>query len=230
MEQGRWAMSGANWEARFEAKILESSQGEDNDPAHDLAHFRRVVATAKRLGKHEGGRMDVIIPAAWLHDLVNVPKNDPRRSQASRLSAQAALAWLNEVGYPQEFHTDIAHAIEAHSFSAAIEPRTLEARIVQDADRLDGLGAIGVARVFAVSGLLRRPLYDLDDPFAAGPRKIDDLRVTIDHFYAKLFLTSRTLRTEAGRREGERRVAFMRAFLRELGHEIGIPEDRVRLE
>lgn len=229
MEQGDWAMR-PDWEERFKAKITEAHGIEDHDPAHDLAHFSRVVATAKRLAQGEGGKLEVILPAAWLHDLVNVPKNDPRRSQASRLSAQAALAWLNQVGYPEEFHAEIGHAIEAHSFSAQIEPKTIEAKIVQDADRLDGLGAVGIARVFAVAGLLRRPLYNLDDPFAIGGRPLNDLQFTVDHFYAKLFLTARTLRTEAGRREGEQRVAFMRQFLRQLGVEIGVEEGHVRLD
>ncbi len=219
-----------DWEDRFKAKIQESSYGEANDPAHDVAHFCRVVATAKRLAQTEGGKLEVILPAAWLHDLVNVPKNDPRRSQASRLSAQAALSWLKETGYPEEFHAEIAHAIEAHSFSAQIEPRSLEAKIVQDADRLDGLGAIGVARMFAVSGLLRRPLYNSDDPFATRGRELNDFEATIDHFYTKLFLTARTLRTAAGRAEGEKRIAFMRQFLRQLGYEVGVPESEVRLD
>ena len=206
------------WEKRFEQKLRDSDLG--NDPAHDLAHFRRVVTSAKRLAQEEGADLSVVIPAAWLHDLVNVPKNDPRRSQASRLSADAALAWLKEEGYALAPLEAIRHAIEAHSYSAQIECKTVEARVVQDADRLDGLGAIGLARVFAVAGLLRRPIYNPDEPFART-RPLDDLASTIDHFYVKLFKTSQTLQTRAGRAEGVRRAQLMRAFLDELGHEIG---------
>jgi len=205
------------WEARFRKKI-ESSDLE-NDPAHDLAHFERVVRTAREIAARELARFEVVLPAAWLHDLVNVPKNDPRRAQASRLSAQAALVFLRETGYPEEFHADIAHAIEAHSFSAEIEPLTLEARIVQDADRLDGLGAIGIARCFAVGGRLGRPFYDPADPWAKH-RPWDDTVFTGDHFYVKLFKTAETLKTEAGRAEGHRRVEVMRRFLRDLGEEL----------
>ena len=133
----------AVWELKFEQKLVDQDLG--NDPAHDLAHFRRVVKTAKMLTAEEGATLEVVVPAAWLHDLVNVPKNDPKRSLASRLSATAATEFLRSSGYPPEHLERIHHAIEAHSFSAKIEAKTLEARIVQDADRLDGLGAVGIA-------------------------------------------------------------------------------------
>ena len=206
-----------DWEALFEKKILSSDMG--NDPAHDLAHFRRVVATARQLCAEENACWEVVIPAAWLHDLVNVPKNDPRRSQASRLSAEAAIEFLREAGYPEQHFEGIAHAIEAHSFSARIDCRTVEAGIVQDADRLDGLGAIGIARCFAVAGLLKRQLYEPGDPFGES-RPLDDLKYTLDHFYVKLFRVVDTLRTVSGRAEGQRRARFMREFLDELAAEI----------
>ena len=207
----------ARWQGLFEQKILASDLGDD--PAHDLAHFKRVAATALQLCEEERARFEIVLPAAWLHDLVNVPKNDPRRSQASRFSAEAALEYLRSIAYPEAHLSDVAHAIEAHSFSAGIEPRTLEAAIVQDADRLDGLGAIGIARCFSVGGLLRRKIYHPGDPLAQT-RKPDDLEYTIDHFFVKLFKTADTLRTRAGRAEGARRVAYMRGFLDELMREI----------
>jgi uncharacterized protein len=212
------------FETLFEKRISQSSDG--LDPAHDVAHFRRVVATAKALTPLEGADPRIVIPAAWLHDLVNVPKNDPRRSQASRLSSQAAKEFLHEIGYATSFEDraidldQIGHAIEAHSYSAAIEPTTIEARIVQDSDRLDGLGAIGIARVFAVAGLMGRSLYHELDPFAES-REPDDLKFTVDHFYVKLFKTVDTLRTEAGRQEGKRRAQVMRDYLGHLRREIG---------
>ena len=126
------------WEKVLESKIASTDLG--NDPAHDLAHFRRVTATAKNLCFEENAQIEVVLPAAWLHDLINVPKNDPKRSQASRLSARAATEFLEHQKYPSQYLPAIAHAIEAHSFSAGIEPKTIEAKIVQDADRLDGLG------------------------------------------------------------------------------------------
>src|SRR5262249_50765431 len=153
-------MNSSHWGSVFEEKLKSLDLG--NDPAHDLAHFRRVVSLAQRLGKQEGARLEIVLPAAWFHDWVNLPKNDPRRSQASRLSAREAILFLRSQTYPEELLDDVAHAIEAHSFSAGITPRTLEAQVVQDADRLDGLGAIGIARCFSVGGLLGRRFYDPD--------------------------------------------------------------------
>lgn len=205
------------FEKLFADKIATIASSED--PAHDLLHFKRVVQTAKRLCEIEGANPDVVIPAAWLHDFVIVPKNDPRRSQASRLSAEGAITFLREIGYPEEHFENIAHSIAAHSFSANIETKTLEAKIVQDADRLDGLGAIGVARCFATAGLLKRPFYSEDDPFCET-RPVDDRQFTVDHFFAKLFKTAETMKTAAGRAEGEKRVQVMRRYLQDLAAEL----------
>lgn len=206
------------WENRLEKKIAEATSAED--PAHDLSHFRRVVATAKALAQREGADPWVVVPAAWLHDLVIVPKNSPLRSRASRLSAERAREFLFESSYPADKLDGIAHAIEAHSFSAGIEARTIEARVVQDADRLDGLGAIGLARCFVTAGLLRRPLYSEQDPFCEQ-RDPNDQEFTVDHFFVKLFRTAEMMGTEAGREEARRRVELMKAYLRDLERELG---------
>ena len=152
-----------DFEKLFAKKISTIASSED--PAHDFLHFKRVVVAAKKICIQENGRMEVVVPAAWLHDFVIVPKNDPRRKIASKLSAEGAIIFLQEIKYPEEFHGDIFHAIEAHSFSANIKTKTLEAKIFQDADRLDGLGAIGLARCFATAGLMKRQFYSDEDPF-----------------------------------------------------------------
>lgn len=208
------------WEPLFERKIAGTASAED--PAHDLLHFKRVVKVAKLLCESENGNPYVVIPAAWLHDLVIVPKNSPLRSQASRLSAEKALEFLNSINYPDKYHASIAHAIEAHSFSAGIEAKTLEAKIVQDADRLDGLGAIGIARCFATAGVIKRPFYHIEDPFCES-RDPNDSVYTVDHFYQKLFKTAATLQTQSGREEGKRRVETMKAFLEVFRSEILSP-------
>ena len=189
------------------------------DPAHDFLHFKRVVRTAKALCEREKAKAEVVVPAAWLHDFVIIPKDSPLRNQASRLSAERAIEFLQSIGYPAEFYSQISHAIEAHSFSAAIKPLTIEAKIVQDADRLDGAGAIGIARCFTVGALLQRPFYNADEPFAEQ-RTLDDSTFTLDHFYVKLFKTIETLQTEAGRVEGLRRAGTMRLFLAEFRREL----------
>ena len=200
---------------REKARVLYPS----SDPSHDFLHICRVVETAQRLAIEEGANIAVVMPAAYFHDFVNVPKDDPRRKEASRLSSKAAVEYLREVGYSEPLFPAIAHAIEAHSFSANITPETIEAKIVQDADRLDGLGAIGIARCFSTSTLLRRPYYCPEDPWAEN-RSVDDIAFAIDHFPAKLFKVAETMQTQAASKEAARRVAFMRGFLAQLGQEI----------
>ncbi|KHT63485.1 phosphohydrolase [Photobacterium gaetbulicola] len=193
---------------------------ETADLAHDLSHIKRVVATAKQLGVQEKANLDVIIPAAWLHDCVSLPKDHPKRSQASKMAGKKAVALLRSLQYPEHYFSAIAHAIEAHSFSANIAPETIEAKIVQDADRIDALGAIGIARCIQVSTGFNSALYATDDPFAEV-RELNDKAYCIDHFYTKLFKLSATMNTQAGRQEAERRTEYMKGFLRQLGHEIG---------
>jgi len=205
------------WETIFENKIAKIATADD--PAHDLLHFQRVVKTAKKICKIEAGNFEVVVAAAWLHDFVRVPKDDPRRSRASKLSADAAIGFLESIGYPDEHFAEIAHAIEAHSFSANIETKTKEAMIVQDADRIDGLGAIGIARCFGTAGILKRSFYSALDPFCEL-RTPDDQTFTIDHFYQKLFKTAETLKTNAGREEGLRRVEVMKRYLESFKAEL----------
>jgi len=190
------------------------------DPAHDLAHVRRVVENARHLATLEGADPAIVMPAAWLHDCVSLPKNHPDRHLASRQAAAMAIDFLRAQGTDERLLAAIGHAIEAHSFSAGIVPTTLEAKIVQDADRLDALGAIGIARCLLTGGAIQRPLYAPEDPFC-DTREPDDTRFCIDHFYRKLFAIAKTLHTDAARREAEGRVRFMRQFLAQLGHEIG---------
>ncbi|MCP5995663.1 HD domain-containing protein, partial [Klebsiella pneumoniae] len=104
-------------------------------------------------------------------------------SHSSRLAARKTREILSRdfPDFPPDRYAAVEHAIEAHSFSAGIAPQSLEAKIVQDADRLEALGAIGLARVFAVSGALGTALFDADDPFA-GARALDDKAFALDHF------------------------------------------------
>lgn len=211
------------WGRRCRAHVVSSMVG---DAAHDLAHVQRVATWAERLADLEGADLEVVIPAAWLHDLVTVPKDSPSRSKASTLSAEAATEWLVEAGYPDQHIEDVGHAIEAHSFSAGIEPRSPEAQVVQDADRLDALGAIGIARLYATAGTFGSALVHPDDPVPAEPpsRTLDDRRYATDHFFTKLLALPATMRTEAGRLEAERRADFLRAFLGQLRVETGVLE------
>ena len=109
-----------------------------------------------------------ILTACYFHDIVSLAKNHPQRQRSSILAAEETRRLLREefVQFPAEKIEAVCHAIAAHSFSAQIAPLTTEAKIVQDADRLEALGAIGLARVFAVSGAWGVALFDGEDPFA----------------------------------------------------------------
>lgn len=204
-------------EKEFKNRVIESVGSED--PAHDLDHFSRVVRQAKSLAEEESASLEIVIPAAWLHDLVNVPKNDSRRNLASTLSADAAIEYLKELKYPTQYFDGIYHAIQAHSFSAGFVTKTLEAQVVQDADRLDALGAIGVARCFSIAGQLGRPYYNLLDPFCQE-RLPDDSKYTLDHFFIKLLKLADTFQTLSGKQEAEKRTQFMLRFLEQFQTEI----------
>jgi len=206
-----------NFEKLFSDKIQDILGYKDS--AHDLAHVTRVVSTAKKLAVEEGANLEVVVPAAWLHDLVNLPKDHPDRKKASVLAADEALIFLQSVNYPQKYFTEIHHAICAHSFSANIKPETIEAHIVQDADRLDALGAIGLARLFSITTQLGKPFYDFNDPFAAN-RPLNDKDFGIDHIYTKLEKITHSMNTHSARVEALRRFKFIEEFLDELKKEI----------
>jgi len=189
------------------------------DAAHDISHVKRVASNVALLTQQENANPWVTLPAAWLHDCVAVAKDSPQRALGSRLAAQAAVDFLRDKPYPENLLPEVFHAIEAHSFSAAIPARTLEARVVQDGDRLDSLGAIGIARCLLVGGRLNRPLCSASDPFC-DEREPDDARYTIDHFYAKLLKLPAMMQTTAGRAEADRRADLMREYLRALRGEL----------
>lgn len=189
------------------------------DEAHDINHVRRVVKNVIYLTDIEQANLLITLPSAWLHDCVAVAKDSPIRAQGSRMAAEAARKFLEGLAYPEDLLPEVFHAIEAHSYSANIPTRTLEAAVVQDADRLDSLGAIGIARCLLVGGRLKRPLFSSTDPFC-DERAPDDAHYTIDHFYAKLFKLPETMKTQAGKKEAQRRADLMQHYLDELRQEI----------
>lgn len=192
----------------------------DGDPAHDITHVQRVVQNTLKLTRVEQGNADVTVTAAWLHDCVSVAKDSPLRKQASKLAADEAIRFLTSIDYPSSLLEQVHHAIEAHSFSANLTTKSLEARIVQDADRLEALGAIGITRCFLTGGSMGTPLYEAADPFAKS-RQPDDRQFTLDHFYCKLLGLADSMQTEAGKAEAIKRTEFMQNFLDQLALEIG---------
>ncbi|CUH51314.1 HD domain-containing protein [Shimia marina] len=207
----------------------EAAEHMAQDSAHDLAHLDRVWQTAQKLAELEAGAdLKVLLGAAYLHDLVNLPKDSPRRAKASTMAAAAAAPILRTHGFDNHQVAAAQHAIAAHSFSAGLQPKSPEARILRDADRLDALGAIGIARTFAVGGALGRALYDEDDPFAEN-RALDDTAFALDHWPLKLFRLPEDMLTEAGCAMAHARAADMRLFAQRLAFELGreLPESWV---
>ena len=206
------------WENRLTRFLMDQMAGAD--AAHNLDHIHRVVKTAKQLAEVEGADPAVVIPAAWLHDCVTMSKDSGQRHRASHMAATAAGGFLRASGYNPALIPAVEHAIAAHSFSAQIPPQTIEAKVVQDADRLDAIGAVGIARCLMVGTAFGIPLYHPEEPFPQQ-RQPNDKQYIIDHFYLKLFKLEGTMQTTAGRAEAAQRTQFMRDFLSQLGREIG---------
>ncbi|ENK7103086.1 phosphohydrolase [Enterobacter kobei] len=212
-------MEPIQWQQRFESWLDEHHASEDS--AHDISHFRRVWMTARKIMIHHQADPLVVLTACYFHDIVSLPKNHPERSQSSRLAARKTRDILHRdfPDFPPDRFAAVEHAIEAHSFSAGIAPQSIEAKIVQDADRLEALGAIGLARVFAVSGALGVALFDAEDPFADA-RPLDDRAFALDHFQTKLLRLPDTMQTDVGRDLAQHNADFLVHFMAKLSAEL----------
>lgn len=198
-----------SWHPRLVA-LATAAQGTDG--AHDTNHLHRVWRNASLLlDDYPDADALVVLAGCYLHDLVNLPKNDPERHLASRKAALLASRQLAELDFPPNKLAAVAHAIESHSFSAGIRPETIEAKIVQDADRLDALGAVGLARLFYTAGRMDSALAHPDDPMALH-RDLNDKRYALDHIDTKLATLPGKMQTAAGRRLGEARMQELIAF------------------
>lgn len=205
-------------------KILDSIKNEikemvDNDSAHDFEHIMRVYKNAQKLCKTEKANEKLVLSAALLHDMVSYPKSDKRSKNSSTESAKKSKPLLEKYGFSKDEITIVSDAIRDHSFSKNKVPETLEGKILQDADRLDALGAIGLARVFATGGSLKRPFYNIDDPFCTT-RTPDDKTWTVDHFYQKLLKLESLMNTKSGKIEAKKRTSILKEFLKQLKQEI----------
>jgi uncharacterized protein len=214
-------MDGFGDQSALATQLLATLGAEGTDGSHDRSHLLRVWQNASTIADREGGcDRSILAAAVILHDCVAVEKNSPLRSQASRLAAGRARTILGGLGWSTTRIDRTAHAIEAHSFSAGIAPETSEARVVQDADRLDAIGAIGIARCFYVAGRMGSSLYDPVDPSAAN-RPLDDRTYALDHFGVKLFTVAENFQTKAGQELAEQRTRTMRDFVQAMLDEIG---------
>jgi len=206
-------------DSRLLARLAQRIAEEQRDGAHGLGHVLRVTRLAFRLGGEEGADGTVCGTAALLHDLVYLPKNHPDSPRTAELSALEAKAWCLDYPDLAPYADAVAEAVETHSFSGGKAPRSLEGAVLQDADRLDALGAIGIARVFATGGSMGAGMWDESDPWGDS-RELDDKRYSLDHFEKKLLKLAEGMNTPAGRREAQRRHERMLAYLEGLREEL----------
>ncbi len=190
-----------------------------NDPAHDFEHVLRVYANAEKICMKEKIEKKLVLTATLLHDIVSFPKTDKRSKTSSTKSAIKAKKILQKLNYSIDEIKIITDAIENHSFSKNKKPTTIEGKILQDADRLDALGAIGIARTFAVAGAENRSFYNPNDPFCSS-RKADDKLWAVDHFFKKLLLLEAKMNTKSAKIEAKRRAKIIKKFLNDFKQEI----------
>lgn len=188
---------------------------ETDSSGHDWWHVYRVWKNALTIAQQEGANLFEVELAALLHDLDDwkfreTPTDDP---------CPRARAWLVSHGVGETAVEHICQVINEVSFKGAgvdTRPTTLEGQIVQDADRLDAIGAIGIGRAFAYGGSRGRPLHDPETP-PVYHASFEDYKTnkgaTINHFYEKLLLLHERLNTQAAQQIGKQRHAFMVAFL-----------------
>ena len=191
------------------------------DLAHDQLHVLRVYRWAIRIAEDLNVCPDLCGAAALLHDIVNIPKESELRAQGSTLSAIKGSTLLPTSGYSADETQQIVEGIRTCSWSKGLEPTNDIGRVLQDADRLDAIGAIGIARNMACAQAMSSrgnagQFYHEGDPLGKGSRTLNDKRYAIDHFSIKLLRLSATLHSTLAQKEAERRHQFLLAFLNEL--------------
>ncbi len=185
------------------------------DGAHDFSHLCRVSALARRFALEEGADELVVYTAGMLHDIVCLPKDHPNTKKSSQLAADRTREILLALKFPQALIANVCHSVHAHSFSAKVEPQTIEAKCLQDADRMESLGVLGLVRTFYCSGTFNSRLFDEHDPSGAN-RELDDKKFALDHFPLKLLTLYRTMQTEAGKETARSRSDFLEDYRNSL--------------
>lgn len=205
-------------------KLIEGMRGHyesNGDPGHDFNHILRVIENCKRIGSEVNADLEILIPAALLHDTVNLPKDHPERKAASLLASEKSATILRDFGYEESEIEKIRNVILEHSYSLGLPPSSVESKVLQDCDRLDALGAIGIMRTVTCGARMGAKYYDGNDPFA-DERPLDDKSFTLDHFYVKLFKLADSMNTNAAKYEAHQRLRFMESFINQLKIELGV--------
>lgn len=188
---------------------------------HDWWHIQRVRKLALRLGKEEGADAFVVELAALLHDIADWKfyQGDPEAGP------RVAAAWLEECGVDSSVSEHVCSIIREISFKGSGVPtpmESIEGKVVQDADRLDALGAIGIARAFAYGGHQGREIHNPDvepESHETFDAYRESAGSTINHFHEKLLLLEERMNTDAARRLAEARHEYMEGFLEQFHRE-----------
>jgi uncharacterized protein len=193
--------------------------------AHDRHHIERVYVWAMRLAPEADVSADIAGATALVHDLVFIPKNSADRAKGGERSAVMAGELLQKAGYSQDECAQISEAVRTSSWSRGLEPTTALGAVLQDADRLDAIGALGIARTFACAQFMSSPeapgrFYDRADPLAQSQRPLTDRQQAVDHFFAKLLKLKAGMHFPGARKEAEIRHNAMAVFLEQLGREL----------
>ncbi|MCR5794435.1 MAG: HD domain-containing protein [Solobacterium sp.] len=183
---------------------------------HDIDHMMRVYKTARRIAEAEGADMFTVSAAALLHDA-----DDYKIFKGTEDTHENAVYIMKKYGFQEEQVRQICRIIEQVSFSGtdSVKPDSLEGMVVQDADRLDAIGAIGIARAFAYGGAHHRKLYDPDETYNTAMNKAEyraSVSSTIAHFHEKLLLLKDMMNTETARSMACGRHTYMEKFLEEF--------------
>ncbi len=198
---------------------------DDGDPVHDFDHVLRVLALARRIGTAEGADMRVVETAVLLHDINRAGEDRAAHVRHAEPADHAVLAAerardilrQRDPSLGDDFLDAVAHAIAAHRFRNAIAPQTLEAKVVFDADKLDAIGAIGVARAYAYGGMTRQRLWDdVPDDYPGG----SDHHTPHHEYVFKLRRIQERMQTDTGRALARERHAYMRDFFARLAREV----------
>ncbi|WP_255171751.1 HD domain-containing protein [Natrononativus amylolyticus] len=188
-------------------------------PAHDWHHVERVEALAARLAADRTDVDDRVLEAAvLLHDIGRAREDAGEIADHAEWGAREARAVLSARGVAAETIDAVCHCVRAHRYSNAVEPRSPAARILCDADNLDAIGAIGLARTFSYGGEHGIPIVSLESAPTESAGALEE--TTIDHVEEKLLSLRERMYTEEGRALAESRHAFVETYLERLEREV----------
>jgi uncharacterized protein len=184
--------------------------------SHAFDHTQRVYNLSLKLAKGQVVDMDILKAAALLHDIARM-KEDCKEVQChAEHGAEMAKRILEKTNFPREKIEKVCYAIKVHRHRKEIKAETKEAEILQDADRLDALGAITIARMFSTGGKMNMPIYDPTKPFGKAHPGYE-AESTIHAFYLKILkLTPETFKTEKAKKIAKKRYAFVEKFLKQF--------------